>query len=99
MIKRLIWTIWTLISSVLKKADKLNLSLSPSLSYIETVCHKPHVIRLPPDLNSQAHPTVYAIKYAHCFGYIDGLVQDYSNSSALAMELLQSCTKPSISLF
>ena len=29
--------------------------------------------------------------------YIDGLVQDCSNSSALAMELLQSCTKPSIS--
>ena len=27
---------------------------------------------------------------------IDGLVQDGSNSSALAMELLQSCTKPSI---
>ena len=24
-------------------------------------------------------------------GYIDGLVQDCSNSSALAMELLQSC--------
>ena len=29
--------------------------------------------------------------------YIDGLVQDCNNSSALAMELLQSCTKPSIS--
>ena len=28
--------------------------------------------------------------------HIDGLVQDYSNSSALAMELLQSCTKPLI---
>ena len=28
--------------------------------------------------------------------YIDGLAQDCSNSSALAMELLQSCTKPSI---
>ena len=28
MIKRLIWTIWTMMSSVLKKADKLNLSLS-----------------------------------------------------------------------
>ena len=28
--------------------------------------------------------------------HIDGLAQDYSNSSALAMELLQSCTKPSI---
>ena len=26
---------------------------------------------------------------------IDSLVQDCSNSSALAMELLQSCTKPS----
>ena len=26
---------------------------------------------------------------------IDGLVQDCSNSSALAMELMQSCTKPS----
>ena len=25
---------------------------------------------------------------------IDGLVEDCSNSSALAMELLQSCTKP-----
>ena len=25
--------------------------------------------------------------------YIDGFVQDYSNSSALAMELLQCCTK------
>ena len=28
--------------------------------------------------------------------HIDGLVQDCSNSSALAIELLQSCTKPSI---
>ena len=28
--------------------------------------------------------------------YIDGLVQDYSNSIAKALELLQSCTKPSI---
>ena len=28
--------------------------------------------------------------------YIDGLVEDCSNSSALAMELLQSCTKPLI---
>ena len=29
--------------------------------------------------------------------YIDGLVQDCSNSSALAMASLQSCTEPSIS--
>ena len=31
--------------------------------------------------------------------YFDGLVQDCSNSSELAMELLQSCTKPSIYFF
>ena len=30
---------------------------------------------------------------------IDGLVQDCSNSSVLAMELLQSCFKPSTSVF
>ena len=29
--------------------------------------------------------------------HVDGLVQDCSNFSAVAMELLQSCTKPSIS--
>ena len=28
--------------------------------------------------------------------YVDGLVQDCSNSSVLALELLQSCTKPSM---
>ena len=28
------------------------------------------------------------------FNKFDGLVHDYSNSSALAKELLQSCTKP-----
>ena len=31
-----------------------------------------------------------------CIWYTNGLVQECSNSSALAMELLQSCTKPSI---
>ena len=33
------------------------------------------------------------------YEYIDGLVQDCSNSSVLAMELLQSCTKPSMHTF
>ena len=32
----------------------------------------------------------------YCNNYIDGFVQDCSNSSALAMELLQSFTKPLI---
>ena len=31
------------------------------------------------------------------FWYFDGLVQDCSNSIANALELLQFCTKPSIS--
>ena len=34
-----------------------------------------------------------------CYEYFNGLVQDCSNSSALAMELLQSWTKPSICSF
>ena len=36
---------------------------------------------------------------AECVKCIDGIVQDCSNSSALAIELLQSCTKSSVSLF
>ena len=32
-------------------------------------------------------------------GYIDGLVQDCSNSTANALELLQSYTKPSIYVY
>ena len=31
-----------------------------------------------------------------CTGHFDGLVQDCRNSIASALELLQSCTKPSI---
>ena len=31
--------------------------------------------------------------------YIDELVQDRSNSNVLAMELLQSCAKPSIYMY
>ena len=38
MIKRLIWTIWTSMSSVLKKADKLNLSLSLTPIHIHYDC-------------------------------------------------------------
>ena len=33
-----------------------------------------------------------SVAFSHQQGYIDGLVQDCSNSSALAMDLLQSCT-------
>ena len=43
---------------------------------------------------------IHSIRYKpiltyHQCDYIDGLAQDCSNSSALAMELLQSCTKSS----
>ena len=37
--------------------------------------------------------------YIFLYEYIDGLVQDCSNSIANALELLQSCTKPTISLY
>ena len=40
---------------------------------------------------------IFKIRHPCFYSYhIDGLVQNCSNSSALAMELLQSCTKPSI---
>ena len=39
---------------------------------------------------------IYSARLRIAVDYIDGLVQDCSNSSALAMELLQSCTKLSI---
>ena len=44
------------------------------------------------------HPPPYSLHY-YCLlytEYIDGLMQDCIKSSALAMELLQSCTKPLI---
>ena len=40
--------------------------------------------------NLSTSSTLFALTY-----HIDGLAQDCSNSSALAMELLQSCAKPS----
>ena len=49
------------------------------------------------DLPEPTDPTT--ITNSPEINYIDGLVQDCSNSSALAMELLQSCTKPSMYLF
>ena len=39
---------------------------------------------------------MYQLQGVEILDHIDGLVQDCSNSSALAMELLQSSTKPSI---
>ena len=37
--------------------------------------------------------------YMFIYIYIDGLVQDCSNSIANELELLQSCTKPSIYIY
>ena len=42
--------------------------------------------------------TLHEIWEAEFCSHINGLVQDCSNSSALVMELLQSCTKPSINI-
>ena len=43
-----------------------------------------------PNTDVKKNVDIYPIERQH----IDGLFQDSSNSSALAMELLQSCTKP-----
>ena len=40
-------------------------------------------------INNQCH------NWAHCINYIFGLAQDCNNSSANALELLQTCAKPS----
>ena len=42
------------------------------------------------------NPVSQCVETAIGEDHFDGLVQDCSNSSALAMELLQSCTDPSI---
>ena len=41
---------------------------------------------------------MWLLTYSKSQPHIDGLVQDGSNSSALAMDLLHSCAKPSICL-
>ena len=46
--------------------------------------------------NKLGHVETTGPLLVHCEYDIDGLVQDCSNSSALAVELLQSCTEPSI---
>ena len=49
------------------------------------------------DFNKLCHLNVK--KWLKMHIYIDGLVQNCSNSSVLAMELLQSCTKSSIYIY
>ena len=51
---------------------------------------------LPTALYKSLGQTITHPSIAYHHGHINGLVQDCSNSSALAMELLQSCTKPPI---
>ena len=49
----------------------------------------------------QSTQRIYCVQKIQGFdnGYIDGLVQDCSNSIANTLELLQSCTKPSTCCF
>ena len=53
--------------------------------------------RFPSDM--QPHPACFHKSrdiYCLCYNHMEGFVQDYSISSALVMEILQSYTKPSI---
>ena len=47
-------------------------------------------------LSYESYITKSILHYNHKTNYINGLEQDCSNYSANALELLQSCTKPSI---
>ena len=49
-----------------------------------------------PSNGHRATRPIQTLQYRESASHIDGLAQDCSNFSALAMELLQSCTKPSI---
>ena len=46
------------------------------------------------DLTKWKGTSFVAQLFHGCQDDIDGLVQDYSNASALAMELLHPCTEP-----
>ena len=69
------------------------------------MCERPGLVR---ESRSQGRSGWSLTEHGRCYecsrypmGYfyhVDGLVQDCSNSSALAVELLQSCTKPSMYL-
>ena len=50
------------------------------------------------EINSVSFIPIYLIRF-RISPYIDGLVQDCSNAIANALELLQSCTKPSKATF
>ena len=62
-----------------------------SYFYITVTSHQCHVVLYHRTLDYASQSLLWEY-----FVYIDGLVQDCSNFSALAMVLLQSCTKPSI---
>ena len=67
----------------------------------KNVLFKAQTENIPHPLQQSAFIFIYysGLLRRYWFNDIDGLMQDYSNSNALTMELLQSCMKPSISWF
>ena len=61
-------------------------------------CLMIQITQLTPPTCLETNPGIVAV-YCTIHIHIHNLVQDCSNSSALAMELLHSCTKPSTYLF
>ena len=74
---------------------QLNLIITQSSITSYCTQHNNEKGRNKAELNSQKTPH-RSHRSMHFGIYIDGLVHDCSNSIALAMELLQSCTEPSI---
>ena len=73
--------------------------LSVFIGYIPRSSHPPHVVYVRPGWHVHLFAVVPAMKRGDVVRSVqifDGFVQDCSDSIALAMELLQSCTKPPI---
>ena len=88
-------------SSVLKKADKLNLSLYSFYpvqidGLVQEKCNS-SVSAMELCFLALTHRNVTGGEWTSLFKLeqVEGLVQDCSDSSMLAMELLQSCATPS----
>ena len=72
---------------------------SPILHVILPFAYNFSQIRISGDRKSIDNVFFFYVKFSPGKIYINGLVQDCSNSSANALELLQSCAKPSICSF
>ena len=78
--------------------EKFNILIQISLKFVPEcpIDNKPVLVQVMARRWTGDKPLPEPVLTQFTNAYIDGLLQDCSNSIANAMELLQSCTKPSI---